>query len=164
MDKNMLNEFRRLTGQDKINENYLDDDYKNIANVVATGLASKYNGDSDDIYYFLLNNKTMIKNMELSQIKIITLLGQNPEQLEKLQKKSEGESVNEESRKKVRKAALEGSYPAVIVVTENGKVIHQESVSTPDVAPATFNVMQEKYPKAVLSLEDNTGKTLYTSK
>ena len=64
MDKNMLNEFRRLTGQDKINENYLDDDYKDIANVVATGLASKYNGDSDDIYYFLLNNKTMIKNME----------------------------------------------------------------------------------------------------
>ena len=76
----------------------------------------------------------------------------------------EGESVNEESRKKVRKAALGGSYPAVIVVIENGKVIHQEPVSTPDVAPAAFNVMQEKYPKAVLSLEDNTGKTLYRSK
>ena len=43
--------------------------------------------------------------------------------------------------------------PAVIVVVQNGKVIHQEPVSTPDVAPATFNVMQEKYPKALIHLE-----------
>ena len=73
---------------------------------------------------------------------------------------AEGE-INEESRKKVYKAALEGSYPAVIVVIENGKVIHQEPVSTPAVAPAAFNVLQEKYPKAILNLEDNTGKILY---
>lgn len=69
--------------------------------------------------------------------------------------------LNEESRKKVYKAALKGSYPAVIVVIENGKVIHQEPVSTPAVAPAAFNVLQEKYPKAILNLEDNTGKILY---
>ena len=70
--------------------------------------------------------------------------------------------VNEASRRKVHKAAKQGSYPAVIVVVQDGKVIHQEPVSTPDIAPATFNVMQEKYPKAVLHLEDNTGKRLFT--
>jgi hypothetical protein len=72
------------------------------------------------------------------------------------------ESVNEASRRKVHKAAKQGSYPAVIVVVQDGKVIHQEPVSTPDVAPATFNVMQEKYPKALLHLEDNTGKRLFS--
>ena len=70
--------------------------------------------------------------------------------------------VDEASRRKVHKAAKQGSYPAVIVVVQDGEVIHQEPVSTPDVAPATFNVMQEKYPKAVLHLEDNTGKRLFT--
>ena len=74
----------------------------------------------------------------------------------------EKKSLNEASRRKVHKAAKQGSYPAVIVVVQDGKVIHQEPVSTPDVAPATFNVMQEKYPKAVLHLEDNTGKRLFT--
>ena len=72
------------------------------------------------------------------------------------------ESVTEASRSKVHKAAKQGSYPAVIVVVQDGKVIHQEPVSTPDVAPATFNVMQEKYPKAILHLEDNTGKRLFS--
>ena len=71
-------------------------------------------------------------------------------------------SVNEASRRKVHKAAKQGSYPAVIVVVQNGKVIHQEPVSTPDIAPAMFNVMQEKYPKALLHLEDNTGKRLFS--
>ena len=70
--------------------------------------------------------------------------------------------VNEASRRKVHKAAKQGSYPAVIVVVQDGKVIHQEPVSTPDVAPATFNVMQEKYPKALLHLEDKTGKRLFS--
>ena len=71
-------------------------------------------------------------------------------------------AVHEASRRKVHKAAKQGSYPAVIVVVQDGKVIHQEPVSTPDVAPATFNVMQEKYPKALLHLEDNTGKRLFS--
>ena len=71
-------------------------------------------------------------------------------------------TVTEASRSKVHKAAKQGSYPAVIVVVQDGKVIHQEPVSTPDVAPATFNVMQEKYPKALLHLEDSTGKRLFS--
>jgi len=71
-------------------------------------------------------------------------------------------NINEASRRKVHKAAKQGSYPAVIVVVQDGKVIHQEPVSTPDIAPATFNVMQEKYPKALLHLEDNTGKRLFS--
>jgi len=70
--------------------------------------------------------------------------------------------VTEASRRKVYKAATQGSYPAVIVVIQDGKVIHQEPVSTPDVAPATFNVMQEKYPKAKLHLEDKTGRRLFS--
>ena len=71
-------------------------------------------------------------------------------------------TITEASRSKVHKAAKQGSYPAVIVVVQDGKVIHQEPVSTPDVAPATFNVMQEKYPKALLHLEDKTGKRLFS--
>lgn len=70
--------------------------------------------------------------------------------------------ITEANRGKVHKAAKKGSYPAVIVVVQDGKVIHQEPVSTPDVAPATFNVMQEKYPKALLHLEDKTGKRLFS--
>ena len=72
------------------------------------------------------------------------------------------DSVNEANKGKVHRAAKKGSYPAVVVVVQDGKVIHQEPVSTPDVAPATFNVMQEKYPKALLHLEDNTGKRLFS--
>ena len=72
------------------------------------------------------------------------------------------ESVNEAKLSTVHRAAKKGSYPAVIVVVQDGKVIHQEPVSTPDVAPATFNVMQEKYPKALLHLEDKTGKRLFS--
>ena len=72
------------------------------------------------------------------------------------------ESLTEANRGKVHKAAKKGSFPAVIVVVQNGKVIHQESVSSPEVAPATFNVMREKYPNALLHLEDKTGKRLFS--
>ena len=76
---------------------------------------------------------------------------------------AQNESVLHEANKgKVHKAAKQGSYPAVIVVVKDGKVIHQEPVSTPEVAPATFNVMQEKYPKALIHLEDKTGKRLFS--
>ncbi len=71
-------------------------------------------------------------------------------------------SVNEAKLSKVHRAAKKGSYPAVIVVVQDGKVIHQEPVSTPEVAPATFNVMQKEYPKALLHLEDKTGKRLFS--
>ena len=70
-------------------------------------------------------------------------------------------SINEASRGKVYQAAKQGSYPGTIVVIENGKVIHQEPVATPDVAPATFNVMQQKYPNARITLEDRSGKRLF---
>ena len=72
------------------------------------------------------------------------------------------ESIDEAKRSTVHKAAKKGSYPAIIVVVQDGKVIHQEEVSTPDAAPAAFNVIQEKYPKALLHLEDKTGKRLFS--
>jgi len=70
--------------------------------------------------------------------------------------------LNEASLSKVHKAAKQGSYPAVIVVIQDGKVIHQEPVSTPEVAPAAFNVMQKEYPKALLHLEDRKCKRLFS--
>ena len=70
--------------------------------------------------------------------------------------------LNEARLSKVHKAAKQGSYPAVIVVIQDGKVIHQEPVSTPEVAPAAFNVMQKEYPKALLHLEDKKGKRLFS--
>jgi len=76
--------------------------------------------------------------------------------------KTHSEFLNEAKRSIVHKAAKKGSYPAVIVVVEDGKVIHQEPVSTPDVAPAAFNVMQKKYPKAKISIESRTGETLFS--
>ena len=76
--------------------------------------------------------------------------------------KDSSRGVTEANKGKVHKAAKQGSYPAVIVVVQDGKVIHQEPVSTPEIAPATFNVMQKKYPKALLHLEDNTGKRLFS--
>ena len=39
------------------------------------------------------------------------------------------DAVNEAKRSAVHKAAKKGSYPAVIVVVQDGKVIHQEPVS-----------------------------------
>ena len=72
------------------------------------------------------------------------------------------ERFNEAKRSDIFKAAKKGSYPAVIVVVENGEVIHQEPVDIPVVAPAKFNVTQEKYPNAKLHLEDKTGKILFT--
>ena len=83
------------------------------------------------------------------------------QEIEKILNKR-GVDVNEAKLSTVHKAAKKGSYPAVIVVVQDGKVIHQEPVSTPDVAPATFNVMQKEYPKALLHLEDKTGKRLFS--
>ena len=83
------------------------------------------------------------------------------QEIEKILKKR-GVVVNEAKLSTVHRAAKKGSYPAVIVVVQDGKVIHQESVSTPDVAPAAFNVMQKEYPNALLHLEDKTGKRLFS--
>lgn len=69
--------------------------------------------------------------------------------------------LNEAKLSKVFKAAKKGSYPATIVVIKNKKVIHQEQVSTPEAIPAAFNVIQKKYPNAIVTVEDSTGATLY---
>jgi len=69
--------------------------------------------------------------------------------------------VNEAKHSKVFKAAKRGSYPATIVVIKDKKVIHQEQVNTPEAIPAAFNVLQRKYPKAIITVEDKTGATLY---
>ena len=82
--------------------------------------------------------------------------------MKKANEVKEKKSLNEAKLSTVHRAAKKGSYPAVIVVVQDGKVIHQEPVSTPEVAPATFNVMQKKYPKALLHLEDKTGKRLFS--
>ena len=83
------------------------------------------------------------------------------QEIEKILKKR-GVNLNEAKRSTVHKAAKKGSYPAVIVVVQDGKVIHQEPVSSPEVAPAAFNVMQKEYPIALLHLEDKTGKRLFS--
>lgn len=69
--------------------------------------------------------------------------------------------LNEAKLSKVFKAAKKGSYPATIVVIKNKKVIHQEQVNTPEAIPAAFNVIQKKYPNSIVTVEDNTGATLY---
>src|SRR6056300_1662631 len=69
--------------------------------------------------------------------------------------------INEAKHSKVFKAAKRGSYPATIVVIKDKKVIHQEQVNTPEAIPAAFNVLQRKYPKAIITVEDKTGATLY---
>ena len=69
--------------------------------------------------------------------------------------------INEAKLSKVFKAAKKGSYPATIVVIKDKKVIHQEQVNTPEAIPAAFNVLQREYPKAIITVEDKTGATLY---
>ena len=94
MDKKMLNEFRRLSGQGNINENHLNEDtYTDAANVVATKLVQddSYDGGSDDLYQFIIDNKDEIINMadELDKITnkyngIMLFLANNPEQVKYL--------------------------------------------------------------------------------
>ena len=64
------------------------------------------------------------------------------------------------TRSQIHKRAKKGSYPAFLVAIENGKVIAQEKVETPQIAPAAYNVMSKKYPNANIRLEDSTGKIL----
>lgn len=71
------------------------------------------------------------------------------------------EFISEANRSEIHKAAKKGSYPATIVVIEDGEVVHQETVDTPQAAPASFNVIQNQYPNAKINLEDRTGKILF---
>ena len=72
----------------------------------------------------------------------------------------EPETLGEVTKSQMLKKAKKGSYPATLVAIENGKVIAQEKVSTPQEAPAAHSVMSKKYPNANIRLEDSTGKIL----
>jgi hypothetical protein len=69
--------------------------------------------------------------------------------------------IDEAKYSVVHKAVKVGDYPATIVVIENGKVVHQENVNTPQAVPASFNVLQKEYPKAKLHVEDKRGQVLF---
>jgi len=71
------------------------------------------------------------------------------------------EFVSEASLSQIHKAAKNGSYPATVVAIENGKVVYQELVETPQLAPAAFNMVKKAYSNAKLHLEDATGKILF---
>ena len=71
-------------------------------------------------------------------------------------------SVYEAKRSVVHKAVKKGSYPATIVVIKDNKVVHQETVNTPEAVPAAFNVIQADYPGAKLHVEDAEGQVLFT--
>ncbi len=68
--------------------------------------------------------------------------------------------LEEVTKSQMLKKAKKGSYPATLVAIENGKVVAQEKVNTPQEAPAAHSVMAKKYPNAKIRLEDNTGKIL----
>lgn len=124
-----------------------------------SALTKKYKGDKTKLR-FLTEKERLFNETFESKYKVGEAANVYKELLKMTS--SIGESLTEARLSTVHKAAKKGSYPAVIVVVQDGKVIHQEPVSTPDVAPATFNVMQEKYPKALLHLEDKTGKRLFS--
>jgi hypothetical protein len=62
----------------------------------------------------------------------------------------------------VRKGSLSG--PWTIVIIQNKKVIHQEPVKIKDAIPASYEAMKRKFRNAVLSIEDNHGKIVYSEK
>tara|TARA_R110001583_G_scaffold113683_1_gene264179 strand:- start:1324 stop:2877 length:1554 start_codon:yes stop_codon:yes gene_type:complete len=70
--------------------------------------------------------------------------------------------LNEAFWSKVYKAAKKGSYPVTIVVISNGMVVKQKLAKTPELVPAIFSELQKDYPTAILSIEDKTGKTLFS--
>tara|TARA_R110000803_G_scaffold74903_4_gene139099 strand:+ start:19181 stop:19477 length:297 start_codon:yes stop_codon:yes gene_type:complete len=94
----MLNEFKRLTGQDKINESSIsendfipglsDSDYGLEANVVATKLTKRDGGNQDALYNTILNNKDVVSiiskldNPEV--VNMIKILKENQDQLKRL--------------------------------------------------------------------------------
>ncbi len=71
-------------------------------------------------------------------------------------------SVNEAKLSKIHNAAKKGSYPVTLVVIENGKVVKQELVGTPQIVPAAFNQLKKEYPKATVHVESKTGERLFS--
>ncbi len=72
------------------------------------------------------------------------------------------ESIEEAKLSKIHNAAKKGSYPVSLVVIENGKVVKQELVGTPQIVPAAFNQLKKEYPNATVHVEDRTGKRLFS--
>jgi len=62
-------------------------------------------------------------------------------------------SLNEAKLSKIHNAAKKGSYPVTLVVIENGKVVKQELVGTPQ---------KKEYPKATVHVESKTGERLFS--
>ena len=71
-------------------------------------------------------------------------------------------AVTEAKLSKIHNAAKKGSYPVTLVVIENGKVIKQELVGTPQIVPAAFNQLKKEYPKATVHVESKTGERLFS--
>ena len=71
-------------------------------------------------------------------------------------------AVTEAKLSKIHNAAKKGSYPVTLVVIENGKVVKQELVGTPQIVPATFNQLKKEYPKATVHVESKTGERLFS--
>ena len=69
--------------------------------------------------------------------------------------------IDEAKLSKIHNAAKKGSYPVTLVVIENGKVVKQELVGTPQIVPAAFNQLKKEYPKATVHVEDKGGQTLF---
>ncbi len=72
------------------------------------------------------------------------------------------ESIEEAKLSKIHNATKKGSYPVSLVVIENGKVVKQELVGTPQIVPAAFNQLKKEYPNATVHVEDRTGKRLFS--
>ena len=71
-------------------------------------------------------------------------------------------AVTEAKLSKIHNAAKKGSYPVTLVVIENGKVVKQELVGTPQIVPAAFNQLKKEYPKATVHVESKTGERLFS--
>ena len=70
--------------------------------------------------------------------------------------------INEAKLSAIHNAAKKGNYPVSLVVIENGKVVKQELVGTPQIVPAAFNQLKKEYPNAIVHVEDRTGKRLFS--
>ena len=81
--------------------------------------------------------------------------------IKKIIKESLVKVLGEASLSKVYNAARKGSYPITLVAIENGKVVDQKLVGTPEIVPAAFNEMQKEFPKAQINIEDRKGKILF---
>lgn len=89
--------------------------------------------------------------------------------------KSLKQSIDESLAKKgnwskIMKAVKSGSQngPWVIVVIDKSsskpKVIHQQRVQVREAIPANYEQVKSKYPKAMISIEDNEGHSVYNEK